>query len=61
MVLIVIFELFPEGQSTRLKLTHEGLETFPADLPDFSRESFAEGWTFIIGTALKEFVEKITN
>lgn len=55
----VTFELFSEGQLTRIKLTHEGLETFPSNLPDFSRESFAEGWTWIIGTALKEFVEKL--
>src|SRR4029078_9519637 len=26
---LVTFELFPEGDKTRLKLTHEGLETFP--------------------------------
>src|SRR5207253_2026623 len=29
----VTFELFPEGDKTRLKLTHAGLETFPAN-PD---------------------------
>lgn len=52
------FELFEEGDKTRLKLTHEGLETFPADKPDFARESFAAGWTQIVGSSLKEFVEK---
>jgi uncharacterized protein YndB with AHSA1/START domain len=54
----VTFELFPEGNATRLKLTHEGLETFPQDSKDFARESFAGGWTYIIGTSIKEFVEK---
>src|SRR5678816_3857573 len=29
---MVTFELFDEGGKTRLKLTHEGLETFPSDL-----------------------------
>lgn len=53
----VCFELFAEGDKTRLKLTHEGLETFPADNPDFAKESFAEGWTFIIGTSLKEYTD----
>jgi uncharacterized protein YndB with AHSA1/START domain len=53
----VCFELFAEGNKTRLKLTHEGLETFPADNPDFAKESFAEGWTFIIGTSLKKYTE----
>ena len=54
----VTFELFPEGNATRLKLTHEGLETFPTDNKDFARESFSAGWTYIIGTSIKEFVEK---
>jgi uncharacterized protein YndB with AHSA1/START domain len=54
----VTFELFEEDGKTRLKLTHEGLDTFPANNPDFAKESFAEGWTFIIGKSLKEFVEK---
>ena len=54
----VTFELFEEGSNTRLKLTHAGLETFPVNNPDFAKESFAEGWTFIVGKSLKEFVEK---
>ena len=54
----VTFELFPEGNGTRLKLTHEGLETFPKN-PDFAKKNFMEGWTQIIGTSLKEFLEKV--
>ena len=54
---LVTFELFPEGDNTRIKLTHEGLETFPP-LPDFSKQNFETGWRSIIGTQLKEFVEK---
>ena len=53
----VTFELFEEGQQTRLKLTHEGLETFPQDR-DFRKENFAQGWTHIVGTSLNEFLEK---
>ena len=55
----VTFELFPEGDKTRVRLTHEGLETFPAGNPDFKRESFAMGWTHIIGKSLTDFIEKI--
>jgi uncharacterized protein YndB with AHSA1/START domain len=55
---VVTFELFSEDGKTRLKLTHEGLETFPKNNPDFAKESFMEGWTHIIGKSLKEFVEK---
>jgi uncharacterized protein YndB with AHSA1/START domain len=53
----VTWELFPEGDKTRLKLTHEGLETFPQDRPDFAKKSFEAGWTEIVGKLLKEFVE----
>jgi uncharacterized protein YndB with AHSA1/START domain len=55
----VTFELFPEGDTTRLKLTHEGLESFPQNNPDFAKKNFMAGWTDIIGTSLKEFVERI--
>jgi uncharacterized protein YndB with AHSA1/START domain len=54
---LVTFQLFPDGDKTRLKLTHEGLETFPK-LPSFARENFTKGWTEIIGSSLKEFLEK---
>ncbi len=54
----VTFELFDEGNETRLKLTHTGLETFQTDNPDFAKESFAKGWTYIIGTSLKNYLEK---
>ena len=54
----VTFELFAEGNKTRVKLTHAGLETFPQDEPDFAKNNFVEGWTDIIGRSLKEFVEK---
>ena len=57
---VVTFELFSEGNSTRLKLTHTGLETFPQDNPDFAIRSFAEGWTHIIGSSLPAFVEHET-
>lgn len=53
----VTFELTSEGTSTKFKLTHEGIETFPSGNPDFAKKRFTEGWTFIIGTSLKEFVE----
>jgi uncharacterized protein YndB with AHSA1/START domain len=55
---LVTFELFSEGTTTRLKLTHEGLETFPASNPDLARDNFVMGWTELIGTSLKDFVEK---
>jgi len=53
----VTMELFPEGDKTRFRLTHEGLETFPPDNDDFARGNFQAGWNQIIGTSLKEFLE----
>lgn len=55
----VTFELFPEGDKTRVKLTHAGLETFPQENASFRKENFMAGWTQLIGTSLKEFVEKV--
>jgi len=53
----VTFELFDEGGKTRLKLTHEGLETFPVTKQDgFARENFEEGWNYIINTALNDYL-----
>ena len=57
-VSFVTFELFPEGDNTRVKLTHEGLETFPASNKDFARENFEAGWKDIMGTSLAGFLEK---
>lgn len=53
---LVTIELAPEGEKTRLKLTHEGLETFPKTAA-FARENFEKGWTEIIGSELRQFVE----
>ncbi|MEJ2505832.1 MAG: SRPBCC domain-containing protein [Ignavibacteriaceae bacterium] len=55
---MVTFELFEEGNKTRLKLTHEGIESFGTENPDLAKESFVEGWNQILGTSLKEFIEK---
>ena len=54
---LVTFELTADGDTTRLKLTHEGLDTFPSTAA-FARENFLKGWTEIIGSQLKQFVEK---
>jgi uncharacterized protein YndB with AHSA1/START domain len=53
----VTFELIKEGNQTRVRLTHKGIESFPADDPNMGRGSFLAGWTHIIGTSLKGYVE----
>jgi uncharacterized protein YndB with AHSA1/START domain len=54
---LVTFELLGEGEKTRVKLTHEGIESFPKT-PAYARKNFEAGWTAIIGTELKQFLEK---
>ncbi|MEO8446766.1 MAG: SRPBCC domain-containing protein [bacterium] len=57
----VTFELFPEGDKTKLKLTHTGLETFPLDNPDFAKKNFEAGWTSILDKSLKNYLTEINN
>lgn len=56
---LVGFELFEEGQRTRLQLTHEGLESFEVNNnPDLDKKNFDAGWSHIIGTSIKEYIDK---
>jgi hypothetical protein len=44
---------------TPFPLTHTGLETFLPDAhPRYARSNFAKGWAMLIGSELKEFLEK---
>lgn len=52
---LVTWELVAEKNKTKLRLTHEGLETFPATA-SFARRNFEAGWTAIT-SELKRFVE----
>lgn len=55
---LATFELFPEGdegQKTRLRLTHTGLESYAH--PDLAPSGFRQGWEQLIGTSLPEFLE----
>lgn len=53
---LVTFELSPLQNSTKLKLTHEGFDSFP-ELPAFKKENFKAGWTSILGESLKKFLD----
>jgi uncharacterized protein YndB with AHSA1/START domain len=54
---LVTFELFPEGEKTRLRLTHSGLDTFPKNNPDFAKENFTQGWKQIVGESLVNYID----
>ncbi len=51
----VTFELQDEAGSTRVRLSHAGLESFPT-IAEFNKENFVKGWNHIIGTSLKEYL-----
>jgi uncharacterized protein YndB with AHSA1/START domain len=54
---IVTFELINENDGrTTVRLTHEGLETFPKNT-SFAKENFVEGWNHIIGVSLPQYLE----
>ena len=55
---LVTFELFPAGDRTRLRLTHAGVDTFPASVTDFAKHNFATGWTEIVGDIKKRLEQK---
>lgn len=55
---LVTFELVEEGNKTKLRLTHTGLDSFPKSNKDLVRENFVAGWTELIEKLLKDFVEK---
>ena len=55
----VTFELSDEGNNkTKVRLTHEGVDKFPANLTDYAKQNFIDGWDQLIGTSLKNYVEK---
>lgn len=55
---VVTFELSKESETkTNITLTHDGLDSFPKDDPNFSLASFTAGWNFILGESLKKYLE----
>ena len=54
----VTWKLSESSKGTKLKLTHEGHETFPQDNPIFSRESGQAGWEYLVRKSLKDFLER---
>ena len=57
----VTLDLADSGDGTRLRLTHRGLDTFPADDPALSRESCINGWNYFVKERLRTFLEANTN
>ncbi len=58
---MVTWELFEKGDETLVRITHTGLETFAEAGKDFAKNNFKEGWSYFLNTALKEYLEPISN
>ncbi|MEM7453711.1 MAG: SRPBCC domain-containing protein [Planctomycetota bacterium] len=46
----VAFDLIEEAEGCRLRITNEGLDTFPDELPEFTVEACHGGWTWMLGS-----------
>lgn len=57
----VIFELIQHNEIVKLKLTHHILESFPENVPEFSRSNCEAGWKYFIQQNLKQYLEKQSN
>jgi uncharacterized protein YndB with AHSA1/START domain len=54
---LVTWELMDKGEKTILRLTHADVHTLAEGGPDFARENFVKGWTYIIHTSLRKYLE----
>lgn len=52
------WELSEQEGGTLLRLTFQGLEPFPDDVPEFKRESCQGGWQYFIQGMLKDYLAK---
>ena len=55
---LVIFELSEQDDGTQLTLINTGLDTFPDNIPEFTRESCIGGWEYFIQNRLQAFLQK---
>jgi uncharacterized protein YndB with AHSA1/START domain len=54
----VTFAVAAEGTGSRIRLTCEGIETFPQDIPEFSPEACQGGWNYFIRENLKAYLDR---
>lgn len=52
----VTFDLVENPKGTLLRLTDIITKNYPNDIPEFKRESGKEGWKFLLGQQLKNFL-----
>ncbi len=54
---VVTFELMEETKGIKLELTHRFIESFPRNIPEFTRESCLGGWDYFINGQLKKYLD----
>ena len=52
---MVVFEIAANEGGTRIRLTNEGLHTFPEEVPEFSRANCEGGWQYFIQDRLRKY------
>ncbi|WP_300603076.1 SRPBCC domain-containing protein [Niabella sp.] len=55
---LLTWELFPEGDQTRVLLTHSGIEQLADGGAAFAKENYEQGWNEIMGRSLRGFLEQ---
>lgn len=55
---VVTWNLHPQGEFTKVILTHEHLESFEDGGKDFDKDNFIAGWNEILHKSLMSYVEK---
>jgi uncharacterized protein YndB with AHSA1/START domain len=58
---LVTFEIFARGSGSVLRVTTLGIESFPSDIPEFTRDSCEGGWKYFIQGNLKYYLEPETK
>ena len=53
----VSFEVSGDDESSQLRVTAEVQESFPRNIPEFTRESCMGGWTYFINQRLKAYLD----
>ncbi|MBW2938192.1 SRPBCC domain-containing protein [Aureisphaera sp. CAU 1614] len=56
---VVTFSISEKENKTLLKVTNQGIETWPNNVPEFTRESCQGGWEYFINQNLKNYINEL--
>ena len=56
---VVTFSISEKGNKTLLKVSNDGIETWPNNVPEFTRESCQGGWEYFINQNLKNYINEL--